>query len=175
MNRFKLLRRFLVFPVFVSLYCYLRFRAKVSPRAEVELSSTLKLGSGTTISSFTKLKSSDGPLRIGRNVSIATGCFIAAAGEGVVIGDDSLIGPGVTIVSSSYRFERIDIPFREQGTESKLTRVGRNVFVGAGARILAGADVGDGAMISANSVVSTSIPKNAIAQGSPAQVVFIRR
>ena len=175
MKAATVLRRFLFFPLVVTVYCLLKYRAKVSPRAEVELSSNLVLGRGVTIGSFTKVKASEGPLRMGANTTVSNGCFVTSGAAGLEIGENCLIGPGATIVSNSYRYDRVDVPFVEQGTESKGTRLGDNVFVGAGARILDGSVIGNGAMIAANSVVSSRIPENAIVQGSPAKVIFVRR
>lgn len=175
MNLAKFLRRFFVLPPIVTVYCLLRYRAKVSPRAEVELCSNLVLGRGVTIGSFTKVKASEGPLRVGRNTSVSNGCFIASGTAGLEIGDHCLIGPGSTIVANNYRYDRIDIPFVEQGTESEGTKLGNNVMVGAGARILDGSIIGDGAIIAPNSVVSSRIAENAIARGAPAKVIFVRR
>jgi UDP-3-O-[3-hydroxymyristoyl] glucosamine N-acyltransferase len=99
----KLVQRFLLPGFVISIIYGLRFRAMISPRAEVELSPLLKLGKGTTISSFTKIKASDGPMAIGTRVSIGAGCFIQAGRAGISIGDDSLISPNVSIVGSNYR------------------------------------------------------------------------
>jgi lipopolysaccharide O-acetyltransferase len=49
--------------------------------------------------------------------------------------------------------------------------IGRNVWLGDGVCVLAGATIGDGAIIGANSVVRGSIPPATIAVGAPARVV----
>jgi serine O-acetyltransferase len=49
--------------------------------------------------------------------------------------------------------------------------IGDNVFIGAGARVLGGIQVGDGAKIGANAVVIQDIPAGATAVGIPARVV----
>jgi serine O-acetyltransferase len=50
-------------------------------------------------------------------------------------------------------------------------RVGNDVFIGAGARILGDVVVGDGARIAANSVVLSDVPPGATAIGVPARVI----
>ncbi|MGH6918685.1 MAG: hypothetical protein ACREJ0_13405 [Geminicoccaceae bacterium] len=63
----------LLAPGFVmSLLYYFKFRCLVSPRAEVELNDRIRIGRGSRISSFCRIKAS-GPLRIGRDVSITNG------------------------------------------------------------------------------------------------------
>jgi acetyltransferase-like isoleucine patch superfamily enzyme len=171
----KLAQRFLLPSFVISLIYALRFRALVSPRAEVELSPLLKLGKGTTISSFTKVKATDGPMTIGARVSIGTGCFLHAGSAGVSIGDDSLISPNVSIVGSNYRYDRLDVPIQEQGENSKGITIGNDVWIGVGCAILDGARIGDRAIIAPNSVVSGKISDNSIAAGNPAKPIFTRR
>ena len=169
------IRRFLVPAPVVSLLCYLRFRARVSPRAEVELGPNLRIGRASQIASFCKLKASDGRLEIGANTDIATGCFLAANAGGLKIGDDVLIGPNCTIVSNTYVYDDISRPTREQGLRSIGTRIGNNVMLGAGVVVLDGSEIGHGVIVTPNSVVSGKVPPNTIVQGNPARVIFRRR
>ncbi len=171
----RLARRFLVPRFLVSLYCLLRFRCRVSPRAEVELSPLLAIGPGSEIGSFTKIKASYGPLRIGARCFIGAGCFIASHQGGVVIGDDCLISPQASIIGSNYNYRRLDVPIWKQGSSSRGVRIGDDVWIGAGARILDGASIGSGVIVAANAVVAGSVPDRAIVRGDPARVVFIRR
>ncbi len=170
-----LLRRFAPGPL-VTLAAYWRFRCLVSPRAEVELSPHLAIGAGTTVGSFTKIKAADGPLAIGRNVQIATGCCITSHAAGVAIGDDCLIGPNVSILGGNYRYDDLATPMRLQGTVSaRGIRLAADVWVGAGCCLLDGADVGAGSILTPNTVVAGPIPPGSIVQGSPAEVIFTRR
>ena len=49
--------------------------------------------------------------------------------------------------------------------------IGRNVWLGDGVAVLAGARIGDGAVIGANSVVTGAVPAETIAVGAPARAV----
>jgi acetyltransferase-like isoleucine patch superfamily enzyme len=169
------LRRFLVPPIVTTLVCWIRYGAKVSHRAEVELNSNLKLGAGVVIGSFTKLKCASGVLELGQNVDIANSCFIAAHEGGIRIGRDTLIGPSVSILSANLEIGDIDVPIRLQGHSSRGVTIGENVWIGAGCAVLDGADIGSGCVISANAVVSGRIPPNSVVAGNPAKVVFTRR
>jgi acetyltransferase-like isoleucine patch superfamily enzyme len=171
----KLVQRFLLPSFVISIIYALRFRAMVSPRAEVELSPLLKLGKGARISAFTKVKATDGPLTIGARVSIGSGCFIHAGSAGVSIGDDSLISPNVSIVGSNYRYDRLDVPIQEQGEISKGVTIGNNVWIGVGCAILDCARIGDRAIVAPNAVVSGHVAENVIAAGNPAKPIFTRR
>jgi acetyltransferase-like isoleucine patch superfamily enzyme len=175
MDARKTMQRFLV-PSFVVTLVYLfRYRCKVSPRAEVELSPRLRIGQGSQISSFTKIKATDGDLVIGREVHIGTCCFISADAGGVTIGDYSMISPNVCIVGNDYRYDRMDVPVAKQEKTSKGIRIGRDVWIGAGCVVMDGADIADHCIVTPNSVVSGRLEPGAVAQGLPAKPLFVRR
>jgi len=60
-------------------------------------------------------------------------------------------------------------------TEWAFPDIGDNVFIGAGARVLGGIRVGDGAIIGANAVVIHDVPDGATVAGIPARVIGTRR
>ena len=171
----KIIQRFLVPSSIVTLIYLYKFGCKISPRAEVELSKNLKIGTGTEIGSFTKIKATSGELVIGKNVSVGTGCFIAAEAGGVKIGDYCMIGPNVCIIGNDYRYDRLDVPVAKQDKISKGIVIGNDVWIGAGCSIIDGVTIGDHCIIAPNSVVTKSIQPGYIAQGFPAEVIFERR
>jgi acetyltransferase-like isoleucine patch superfamily enzyme len=67
------------------------------------------------------------------------------------------------------------VPFAQQGHVSKGTVIGNNVLIGSNCVIVDGANIEDNVMIGAQSLVSGKIPKNSVAQGNPAKVIFTRR
>jgi acetyltransferase-like isoleucine patch superfamily enzyme len=168
-------RRFLVPSWLLSLYALLRWRARVSTRAEVEFSSNLQLGARTTVSSFTKIKVTDGVLRTGTDCGFGTGCFVAAGEAGIEMGDHVICGPNVSIIACNYRYENLEMPLEEQGITSLGIRIGRNVWIGANSVILDGSVIGDNSIIVANSLVNRRFPGNTIIQGNPAKIILQRR
>ncbi len=171
----KVLQRFFIPSIVITAIYWLKFRCMISPRAEVELSPLLKIGKGTQIGSFSKIKATEGPLTIGANVSIGTCCFISAESGGVVIGDYTMLGPNVTVVGNNYKYDRLDIPMCFQEKTSKGIRIGRDVWIGAGAVILDGVTIGDGAIVGAGTIVTKNLPKYAIAVGVPAKIISTRK
>ena len=161
--------------IFNTVYCYLKYKSLVSPRAEVDVSKLLFMGEGTTISSFCQLKARHGELRLGRKVGLGVGCSLSPGEKGLTIGDNCLFGPYVLVVSSNYRYDRLDIPLAEQGSTSKGIEIGENVWIGSGSVILDGATLGNNVIVGAGSVVSGQFDDNLIIQGNPAKVVFRRR
>ncbi|MEO6055988.1 MAG: acyltransferase [Gemmatimonadales bacterium] len=156
------------------IYYFAKHRAVISGRAEVDVASSTSWGPGCVISAFTKIKIS-GPFIMGRQVQIATGCFIGAGRQGLTLGDDVLISPNCTILTGTYVFDRLDIPLQDQGTTGKGVRIGHRVWIGANSVVLDGADIGDNVIVSAGSVVTGQVPPNSIVLGNPAKVIFTRR
>ena len=84
-------------------------------------------------------------------------------------------GPNVCIIENNFHYDKLDVPIYQQEKTSKGIDIGDNVWIGSGCAILDGATIRSGAIITPNSVVSSKIPENAIAQGNPAKVIFTRR
>jgi acetyltransferase-like isoleucine patch superfamily enzyme len=173
-NKLSVIWRFIVPTLVVNLYYLVKYSAKISPRAEVELSRNLKLGAGCKVSSFTKIKASQGPLVMGARCGVATGCFISSGDKGIEIGDDFICGPNSVITASNYVYERLDVPLEEQGYTSRGIRIGNNVWLGAGTIVLDGTALGDNTVVMANSLVNRRYPPNSILQGNPAKVILKR-
>ena len=167
-------RRFLVPKYIVTAYYLLKYRAKVSLSAEVELTPNIILGRGTTIGSFTKVKASDGKLVIGERSGIATGCFITAGESGLTIGKNFICGPNVSIISTNYITDQKDVHFEDQGYTSRGIRIGDNVWIGAGCVILDGTVIGDNTIIVSNSLVNRRYKSDVVIQGNPAKVILNR-
>lgn len=172
--KLRVILRVLMPMLVVRLYYLWKHRAFVSGKAEVELAPSTDWGPGCVISAFTKVKIT-GRFVMGRRCQIATGCFIAVSDDGLILGDDVLVGPNCTMVTSNYRFDRLDVPLQEQGTVSKGIRIGHRVWVGANSVVLDGSDIGDNVIVSAGSVVSGRVPPNSVLVGNPAKVIFTRR
>ena len=170
----KLARRALTPMVVVRCYYFLKHRAVISSKAEMDLAGTTDWGEGCVVSAFTKVKI-NGPFTMGRRCQIATGCFIGVGEGGLTLGDDVLVSPNCAILTGTYRFDDLDVPLQVQGTESKGTRIGHRVWIGSNSVVLAGATVGDNVIVSAGSVVSGHVPPNTIVLGNPAKVIFTRR
>lgn len=113
-------------------------------------------------------------LSVGDNCTIGLENVIQASG-GVELGDNVLLGPGVKIWSLSHNFSRTDQPIIEQGYELKKVVVGNGAWIGAQCFIMPGAQIGDGVVVSAGSVVGgKAIEPYAIVAGNPARKIGTR-
>ena len=98
-------------------------------------------------------------VRVGRRVFIDHGMGVVI-GETAEIGDDCTIYQGVTLGGTSlYR-----------GTKRHPT-LGKGVVVSAGAKVLGGFTVGDGARVGSNSVVLKAVPAGATVVGVPGRLL----
>ena len=89
---------------------------------------------------------------IGRRVVIDHGMGVVI-GETAIVGDDVLIYHGVTLGG------KINDRVKRHPT------VGNKVLLGAGAKIIGDIEIGDGAMIGANAVVTKNVPAGAVIVG----------
>jgi serine O-acetyltransferase len=85
---------------------------------------------------------------------------------GVVVGETAEIGDGCTI----YQGVTLGGTSLYKGTKRHPT-LGRDVVVSAGAKVLGGFTVGDGAKIGSNAVVIKPVPAGATAVGIPARII----
>nr|WP_315426451.1 serine O-acetyltransferase [uncultured Albidiferax sp.] len=86
---------------------------------------------------------------------------------GVVVGETAEIGDGCTI----YQGVTLGGTSLYKGTKRHPT-LGRDVVVSAGAKVLGGFTVGDGAKIGSNAVVIKPVPAGATAVGIPARIIL---
>jgi galactoside O-acetyltransferase len=87
----------------------------------------------------------------------------------IEIGDYTMIAPNVVIATAGHPI----LPeLREKIYQYNMpVKIGRNVWIGAGAVILPGVTIGDGSVIGAGSVVTKDIPAGVVAVGNPCRVL----
>ena len=113
-------------------------------------------------------------LIIGNNVGIAQNCFIQVRGT-VVMGNDIMFGPGVSIFSEDHGFTDTTIPMIEQPEFRKGVIIEDDVWVGSRAVILGGVTIGRGSIIAAGSIVKSSVPPYSIVAGVPGKIIRSRK
>ena len=87
----------------------------------------------------------------------------------IFVGDNTMIGPNVTLASAGHPV----LPkLREKAYQYNLpVKIGKNCWLGAGVAVLPGVTIGDGSVIGAGSVVTKDIPPFVVAYGNPCKVV----
>ena len=166
------------------------WRARMTSLTGVVVGKGVRIGSGSEVSlgpaaarrgvielgNFTHLEYGvlihpyGGRVALGRNVFIGPYTVIYGHG-GVEIDDDTLISMHCRILSSNHTVAPVGTDIRSQPDISLPTRIGRDVWLGAGVTVLGGVIIGDGCVIGAGAVVTKNLPPNSIAIGVPAQVM----
>jgi serine O-acetyltransferase len=95
--------------------------------------------------------------KIGKHTVFGYGGIGCVIHDRAIIGDNCIIGQGITIGGRSKVY---DVP-----------KIGNNVYIGAGARILGNVVIGDDVVIGANSVVIKDIPSGSVVAGVPAKII----
>ncbi len=122
------------------------------------------------------------PLRLLLLIPYAIAKIMVMICFGITIPSRAKIGPGLTIHNFSgifisggeigencIVFQNVTIGhLRGQPTPPKL---GNNVFLGAGAKVLGSVNIGNNVVVGANSVVISDIPDNCTVMGNPARII----
>lgn len=117
--------------------------------------------------------------RFGRGVTLGDRSGIginASIGEQTHIGSDVMMGPDCVIYTRNHRFDRLDIPMREQGYGPvEPVEIGDDCWIGGRVTIQPGVHVGNGAVIAAGAVVTKDVPPYAVVGGVPAKIIYNRK
>jgi acetyltransferase-like isoleucine patch superfamily enzyme len=159
-------------------------------RLRLAAQSGVTLGPGTDIGRGVVVETGAGRVTIGADCSLATGVVLAAYGGhvelarwvyvgpyttisghgGVRIGEGTLVAMHCRILSSNHTIPPLGTPIRSQPDVLRTTKIGRDVWLGAGVTVLGGVTIGDGCIVGAGAVVTKDLPAGSIAHGVPASV-----
>ncbi|WP_405899697.1 acyltransferase [Streptomyces sp. NBC_00727] len=110
-------------------------------------------------------------IRIGENVGCAGRTFISAVeGVSVTLGTDVMLSRNIEIRADDSH-PIYDVRTEKRLNPSRSIVVGDHVWIAKHAVLLGGATIGDGSVIGYRSIVTSSVPNNCVAVGSPARVV----
>lgn len=106
---------------------------------------------------------------IGENTTIGYHTFIFAS-EKIEIGNNCLIAPFVYLVDSNHEIARANL-INQQPNITAPIKIGNDVWIASNVTILKGVNIGDGAVIAANSVVNRDVSPYEIYGGTPAKKI----
>ena len=104
--------------------------------------------------------------RFGRDCFVNFGCTFLAIG-GITVEDGAFIGPHC-VLATEYHPED---PARRHSLLTRPIVIGRNAWLGADVKVLAGVTIGENAIVAAGSVVTRDVPAGMVVAGSPARVI----
>lgn len=138
------------------------------------INNNIKVGKNVTIFPNVMLFG-DGPIIIGDNVDIGNNTIIYAADKygGVSIGNNSMIAANNYIIDTNHGIKAGEL-IRNQANESSPVVIGADVWIATGCQVIKGANIGDGTVIGAGSLVNKDIPGGVIAFGTPASPYKVR-
>jgi len=103
-------------------------------------------------------------------------CFIGSnsvivACDKITIGSDSQIAEMVVIRDHNHRYDDVTTPVANQGFTTSPIEIGKSVWVGAKATILAGSVIGDHSVVGAHGLVNSRLDSEAVYVGQPVKKV----
>lgn len=107
-------------------------------------------------------------LQIGARTFVNFG-LVALDVAPIVIGDDVQFGPNVQLLTPTHPIEAE--PRRAKWEAARPITIGDNVWLGGGAIVLPGVEIGEDTVVGAGAVVTKDLPPQVVAVGNPARVV----
>ncbi len=133
--------------------------------------SKIVIGDGSIISHGAILDTGPGGrIELGRSNSVNPYCVLYGHG-GFQTGNYVRIAAHTVVIPANHIFEDPTVPIAKQGLTRVGIRMGNDIWIGTGCRILDGVTVDDGAVIAAGAVVNKSVSRGAIVGGVPARVI----
>lgn len=107
-------------------------------------------------------------IRMGDRVYVNMGCILLDAAP-ITLGDDVQLGPGVQLLTSDHPRDAAE---RAGGLESaRPITVGARSWLGGGAIVLPGVQIGRDVVVGAGSVVTRDVPDGVTVVGSPCRAI----
>lgn len=119
-------------------------------------------------------------IELGNDINLGYRPILIAAKSKIVIGNNVMSGPEVTIRGGNHRIDVVGRNMIDIGEDEKRPQddpgvvIEDDVWIGTRAIILAGTRVGRGAVVGAGAVVTKSVPPYAIVGGNPARIIRMR-
>lgn len=134
------------------------------------------IGEDTFIGQRSMLLCKNGQMHIGSRVGVgACNGLYAVGGNRLVIGDDVMTGPFVTVGGTQYRHDRLDTPIsRQEPDYHGGVTIGDGSWIASNSSVMDGVRIGRGAIVAAGSVVVRDVPDFAIVAGAPARIIRFR-
>jgi acetyltransferase-like isoleucine patch superfamily enzyme len=147
----------------------------VCPGAKLEIGrgAVLRVGRWAWIGHGCKIRVHEGEVSIGAKTVIGQECTISAY-QHVSIGRECILADRVMLIDFDHGVVEVERPIRLQGIYKRDVRVGHNVWMGYGACVLRGVEIGDNSVVGTSAVVTRSAPANAVLAGVPARVLRMR-
>ncbi|HET6865343.1 MAG TPA: acyltransferase [Solirubrobacteraceae bacterium] len=112
-------------------------------------------------------------LTVGARFNLGENAFVSAVG-GIAIGDDVLVGHAASLLTADHGMDAATA-MADQPLYIRPIVIEDDVWIGSGARVLAGVTIRRGAVIAANAVVVEDVEAGQVVGGVPARPISSRR
>lgn len=159
--------------------------AQIAPEAWVsgsDISASCQVATGCKIYRATL----SGQVKVARYTSLwGPSIFVSGGGQGVEIGSFCSIAHHVSVQEQFHNPQRTTTYFIERNllkqpeppealVSKGPVRIGHDVWIGAGAQVLSGVTIGDGAIVAAGAIVTRDVAPYAVVAGNPARLIRFR-
>lgn len=141
----------------------------------------LKFGNNVTIGKFALIRATNEyggepgvGLVIGDDSNIGPYSYIGCSGF-IEIGKNVMISPRVSIYAENHNFSSTQQPMKKQGVTRHFVRIEDDCWIAANSIILAGVTIGQGSIVAAGSVVTNDVLPFSIVAGNPARLIKQRK
>lgn len=114
-------------------------------------------------------------VQLGNNVALGYNTLFLTSNAKIIINDNVMFGPNVSIITGDHRIDVIGKNMRD--VINKIPEndqdviIEEDVWVGSGVTILKGITIGKGSVIAAGSIVIKNVPPYSIVGGNPAKMI----
>ena len=130
----------------------------------------IRIGDNGFIGRNSILSCKDGDIVLGSHINIGFNCEIFSSSR-VEVGDYGLFAAYTYVVGGGHDHTDLGAVMIDQPRPSAGVVIGRNVWLGAGAKVLDGVTLGANVVVGAGAVVNESLPDSVIAAGVPAKII----
>jgi maltose O-acetyltransferase len=127
-----------------------------------------KCGRNFQVALSAKLEHLSG-IEVGNDVYIGHGSWISGLRGGVLLEDEVMLGPFVTMISSNHTFDNGSARFGN--SEGGHIEIGFGTWIASGVTVTAGVRVGRSCLLAAGAVVTMDIANESVAGGVPAKII----
>jgi acetyltransferase-like isoleucine patch superfamily enzyme len=132
----------------------------------------MRIGDGVIVSRGTIIQSKGGAIEIGARTSIGARSHLVSW-TGIRIGADVAIAGDCAVSAGTYAVTEFSKPPSQRVPSSAgPVVIGDGVWIASRATILDAVTIGSNSIVSAGSVVTSSVPERTVVQGDPARPVF---
>ncbi|MBK5256110.1 MAG: hypothetical protein JJE39_08760 [Vicinamibacteria bacterium] len=130
----------------------------------------IRIGENGFIGRNSILSCKDGDIVLGSHINIGFNCEVFSSSR-VEVSDYGLFAAYTYVVGGGHDHSDVGAVMIDQPRPSKGVMIGRNVWLGAGAKVLDGVTLGANVVVGAGAVVNESLPDSVIAAGVPAKII----